>query len=173
MSAIIFIVIDVNVFWAGVGIVGPEQFICYTFFFFFGKCLLSLIFFWMKSYQVLLITFKLPAISTSKFSHAFFKPSHCLCYGVILLIGPESPYFSSSSPMLSTNISFWIAKLASAWNSLQHIVSVQQKYSIFLLVMLQAAYEWESSPELVTGSCWIQCFRDSVAAVFRVCWIVN
>ena len=35
MSAIIFIVIDVNVFWAGVGIVGPEQFICYTFFFFF------------------------------------------------------------------------------------------------------------------------------------------
>lgn len=134
---------------------------------------LSLIFFWMKSYQVLLITFKLPAISTSKFSHAFFKPSHCLCYGVILLIGPESPYFSSSSPMLSTNISFWIAKLASAWNSLQHIVSVQQKYSIFLLVMLQAAYEWENSPELVTGSCWIQCFRDSVAAVFRVCWIVN
>ena len=39
MSAIIFIVIDVNVFWAGVGIVGPEQFISYTFFFFFGKCL--------------------------------------------------------------------------------------------------------------------------------------
>ena len=37
MSAIIFIVIDVNVFWAGVGIVGPEQFICYTFFFFFWK----------------------------------------------------------------------------------------------------------------------------------------
>ena len=34
MSAIIFIVIDVNVFWAGVGIVGPEQFISYTFFFF-------------------------------------------------------------------------------------------------------------------------------------------
>ena len=33
MSAIIFIVIAVNVFWAGVRIVGPEQFICYTFFF--------------------------------------------------------------------------------------------------------------------------------------------
>lgn len=34
MLAIIFIVIAVNVFWAGVRIVGPEQLICYSFFFF-------------------------------------------------------------------------------------------------------------------------------------------
>lgn len=46
MLAIIFIVIAVNVFWAGVRIVGPEQFICYSFFFFFFENVseLSLIF---------------------------------------------------------------------------------------------------------------------------------
>lgn len=45
MLAIIFIVIAVNVFWAGVRIVGPEQLICYSFFFFFENVSeLSLIF---------------------------------------------------------------------------------------------------------------------------------
>lgn len=145
MLAIIFIVIAVNVFWAGVRIVGPEQLICYSFFFFLkmSQSYHSSSAEW-KSYQVLLITFKQPAISTSKFSHACFKPSHCLCYGVILLIGPESPYLSSSSPMLTTNISFWIAKLTSAWNSLQHIVSVQQKYLFYF------------SSSDATGSLWMR-----------------